>query len=80
MYEVDRLGIGKVMEQTLDHVKDSNVHLSFDIDGLDPYYAPHTGMPPSIHYLTTHSTHSRHHRMPLIFMCCCVQARRCVVA
>ncbi|RYY84034.1 hypothetical protein EON63_10045 [archaeon] len=44
MYDVDRLGIGKVMEQTLDHVKNSNVHLSFDIDGLDPYFAPHTGM------------------------------------
>jgi arginase len=43
MYEVDKFGIGKVMEQTLDHIKNKDVHLSFDIDGLDPFFAPHTG-------------------------------------
>ena len=44
MYDVDRLGIGKVMEQSLSHLanKDS-IHLSFDIDALDPFFAPHTG-------------------------------------
>jgi arginase len=43
MHEVDKLGIGKVMEQTLDHIKNKDIHLSFDIDGLDPFFAPHTG-------------------------------------
>lgn len=43
MHEVDKLGIGKVMEETLDHIKQRDIHLSFDIDGLDPFFAPHTG-------------------------------------
>ncbi len=43
MYEVDKLGIGKVMEQTLDHINGRDIHLSFDIDALDPFFAPHTG-------------------------------------
>jgi arginase len=44
MYDVDRLGIGKVMEETLDHLKSHpQVHLSFDIDAIDPFFAPHTG-------------------------------------
>lgn len=44
MYDVDRLGIGKVMEQTLDHLSaHKEIHLSFDIDAIDPFYAPHTG-------------------------------------
>jgi len=44
MYDVDRLGIGKVMEQTCEHLKDhKNIHLSYDIDALDPFFAPSTG-------------------------------------
>ena len=44
MYDVDRLGVGKIMEQTLDHLKDhKEIHLSFDIDAIDPFFAPHTG-------------------------------------
>lgn len=43
MHDVDRLGIGRVMEETLDHIGDTNVHLSFDIDAIDPFFAPHTG-------------------------------------
>eukprot|EP01039_Chlorochromonas_danica_P004371 gene4371-4792_t len=43
MYDVDRLGIGKVMEQTLDYIGDHDVHLSYDIDAIDPFFAPHTG-------------------------------------
>jgi len=43
MYEVDKLGIGKVMEQTLDFLDKRDIHLSFDIDGIDPFFAPHTG-------------------------------------
>lgn len=45
MYDVDRLGIGKVMEETNDYLQGRNLHLSFDIDALDPFFAPHTGEP-----------------------------------
>lgn len=44
MYDIDRLGIGKVMEETLDYLKNKQIHLSFDIDAIDPFYAPHTGI------------------------------------
>ena len=44
MYDVDRLGIGKVMEEVNDHLDGRNIHLSFDIDALDPFFAPHTGL------------------------------------
>uniref|UniRef100_A0A8D0GU11 Arginase n=1 Tax=Sphenodon punctatus TaxID=8508 RepID=A0A8D0GU11_SPHPU len=46
MADVDKLGIGKVMEETLDYLlanKRRPIHLSFDIDGLDPSLAPATG-------------------------------------
>ncbi|XP_036429050.1 arginase-1 [Colossoma macropomum] len=48
MTEVDRLGIAKVMEQTCDHIFSKvkkPIHLSFDIDALDPSVAPATGTP-----------------------------------
>ncbi|KAG8996297.1 Arginase, catabolizes arginine to ornithine and urea [Tulasnella sp. JGI-2019a] len=48
MHEVDKHGIGKVMEMALDHVNpDRNrpIHLSFDVDALDPSVAPSTGTP-----------------------------------
>jgi arginase len=43
MHEVDKYGIGKVMEMALDHVnlnRDRPTHLSFDVDALDPSVAP----------------------------------------
>lgn len=43
MYDIDRLGIGKVMEESLAHLGEKPIHLSFDIDAIDPFYAPHTG-------------------------------------
>lgn len=46
MHEVDKHGIGKVMEMVLDHLLDRTerpLHLSFDIDAVDPLYAPSTG-------------------------------------
>lgn len=43
MYDVDRLGIGRVMEETMRYIGPSNIHLSFDIDAIDPFFAPHTG-------------------------------------
>ena len=44
MYDIDRFGIGAVMEKCLLHLnKHDNIHLSFDIDAIDPFFAPHTG-------------------------------------
>ena len=44
MFDIDRLGIGAVMERVLRTVgEESNIHLSFDIDACDPFYAPSTG-------------------------------------
>ncbi|XP_026881968.2 arginase-1 [Electrophorus electricus] len=48
MTEVDYLGIAKVMEQTCDHIFSKvkkPIHLSYDIDALDPSLAPATGTP-----------------------------------
>eukprot|EP00696_Hemimastix_kukwesjijk_P012750 gnl/Hemi2/26055_TR8747_c0_g1_i1.p1 gnl/Hemi2/26055_TR8747_c0_g1~~gnl/Hemi2/26055_TR8747_c0_g1_i1.p1 ORF type:complete len:358 (-),score=98.69 gnl/Hemi2/26055_TR8747_c0_g1_i1:119-1153(-) len=48
MHAVDKFGIGKVMEMALDHVnpyKKRPIHLSFDIDAMDPTLAPSTGTP-----------------------------------
>eukprot|EP01038_Epipyxis_sp_PR26KG_P006501 gene6501-8936_t len=44
MYEVDKYGIGKVMDMCMEYLSDKeHIHLSFDIDALDPFFAPHTG-------------------------------------
>jgi arginase len=43
MHDIDRMGIGKVMEETLAYIGDRPIHLSFDIDAIDPFFAPHTG-------------------------------------
>jgi len=51
MHEVDKFGIGKVVQMALDHVnphRDRPIHLSFDVDALDPSVAPSTGTPVSI--------------------------------
>lgn len=47
MHEVDRLGMPKVMEQTITYLKErtDGVHLSLDLDGLDPSEAPGVGTP-----------------------------------
>ena len=54
MHEVDKYGIGKVVEMALDHVnpkRDLPIHLSFDVDALDPSVAPSTGTPVGSEYL-----------------------------
>jgi arginase len=39
-----RHGIGKIMDMALGWIgSDTPIHLSFDIDALDPIYAPSTG-------------------------------------
>jgi len=48
MHEVDRYGIGKVVEMVLDRInpdRSKPIHLSFDVDALDPSVAPSTGTP-----------------------------------
>lgn len=51
MYHVDKYGIAKVVEMALDHLNSSSssrdrpVHLTYDIDALDPTIAPSTGCP-----------------------------------
>jgi arginase len=50
MHHVDKYGIGKVVEMALDYVnpnRDLPIHLSFDVDALDPSVAPSTGTPVS---------------------------------
>ncbi len=47
MHEVDRWGMREVMRRAIGVVTDGTdgVHLSFDIDALDPLYAPGSGTP-----------------------------------
>lgn len=51
MHHVDKYGIGKVVEMALDHInghtsrRDRPIHLSFDVDAMDPTVAPSTGTP-----------------------------------
>ena len=39
------MGIDAVIEETLGIVGDGSTYISFDVDGLDPIYAPGTGTP-----------------------------------
>jgi len=43
MFDVDRFGIGKVMDMATEHLKGRPLHLSYDIDAVDPELAPATG-------------------------------------
>lgn len=47
MHEIDRLGMAAVMEETIAYLKErtDGVHLSLDLDGLDPHDAPGVGTP-----------------------------------
>ena len=46
MLKCHRHGIGRVMEMALGHIgTDTPIHLSFDVDALDPQWAPSTGTP-----------------------------------
>lgn len=46
MYDVDKYGIGEVMRQALEYLgSNSPIHLSFDVDALDPSVVPATGTP-----------------------------------
>ncbi|KAG7361680.1 arginase [Nitzschia inconspicua] len=43
MTDIDHLGIGRVMDEALAHLKGRPLHLSYDIDSVDPMLAPATG-------------------------------------
>ncbi|KAL7497150.1 hypothetical protein ACHAWT_005313 [Skeletonema menzelii] len=47
MFDIDHLGIGRVMDLAFEHLTKSNpdrpLHLSYDIDAVDPAHAPATG-------------------------------------
>ncbi|BAU26059.1 arginase [Aneurinibacillus soli] len=47
MHEIDRLGMARVMEEALQIVtaRTDGVHLSLDLDGLDPHDCPGVGTP-----------------------------------
>src|SRR5690606_23944926 len=47
MHEIDRMGMSQVMEETIQYFKENTdgVHLSLDLDGLDPTEAPGVGTP-----------------------------------
>ncbi|WP_164670732.1 arginase [Virgibacillus doumboii] len=47
MHEIDRVGMTKVMSESIDYLKErtDGVHLSLDLDGLDPEEAPGVGTP-----------------------------------
>ena len=45
--DVDRLGIAAVVEKARAVIGDGPTYISFDVDGLDPAYAPGTGTPES---------------------------------
>lgn len=48
MHEIDKYGMTAVMEKALQHLKNKNVdgvHLSLDLDALDPLYTPGVGTP-----------------------------------
>ena len=47
MHEIDRMGMAKVVEETVSYLKEKTdgVHLSLDLDGVDPAEAPGVGTP-----------------------------------
>ena len=48
MHEIDRLGMTKIIEDSIAYLKErkvDGVHLSLDLDGIDPLYTPGVGTP-----------------------------------
>ncbi|WP_108587855.1 arginase [Paenisporosarcina sp. OV554] len=48
MHDIDKLGMTEIMDQTMWYLKDrevDGVHLSLDLDGIDPIYTPGVGTP-----------------------------------
>lgn len=48
MHEIDRMGMTRIIEESIAYLKERNVdgvHLSLDLDGIDPLYTPGVGTP-----------------------------------
>ncbi|KAH3680638.1 hypothetical protein WICMUC_000195 [Wickerhamomyces mucosus] len=49
MYHIDKFGINKVIEMALEAIDPNNencpIHLSYDVDAIDPQFVPATGTP-----------------------------------
>ncbi|UJL46610.1 arginase [Virgibacillus sp. NKC19-16] len=47
MHEIDRIGMSNVMQEAIDYLRErtDGIHLSLDLDGLDPSEAPGVGTP-----------------------------------
>src|SRR5699024_881447 len=47
MHEIDKLGMPQIIDETLNYLKErtDGIHLSLDLDGLDPSEAPGVGTP-----------------------------------
>jgi len=43
MSDIDRMGIGRVMKEVVKYVDDRPMHVSYDIDACDPFFAGATG-------------------------------------
>jgi len=58
MKEIDRLGMAEVVDQAIEYASrgTAGIHLSFDIDGLDPLVAPGVGtaVPGGVNYREAH--------------------------
>ncbi|HET7628076.1 MAG TPA: arginase [Bacillales bacterium] len=58
MHEIDRLGMTQVIDESITYLKErtDGVHLSLDLDGLDPHDAPGVGTPVTggINYRESH--------------------------
>lgn len=58
MHEIDKMGIAKVMEEAIRIASDGTdgVHVSFDMDAMDPFYAVGTGtrVPGGLTYRESH--------------------------
>jgi agmatinase len=44
-FTLEKIGIGKTIEQTKTHIKGKKIYLTLDIDVIDPAYAPGTSTP-----------------------------------
>lgn len=71
MHEIDRLGMTKVMEEVTHYLAERNVdgvHLSVDLDGIDPLYTPGVGtpVPGGITYRESHLAMEMLYEMALV--------------
>lgn len=69
MADIDKLGMKQVIEETIDYLKDlDGVHLSLDVDALDPLETPGTGttVPGGISYRESHLAMEMLHDSKLI--------------